>query len=960
MTPTSSVHSQTLHSITHTKLNELAKKRAAFERQQIQINATVEQESNAIKKVEALVEGLKACFPIATSNGRVVRGASNSPRMEIDVKNFDRFLAQARCDPSVSSDALRQWQRTLVRHYEVQGLKYEYASLYGQLTTAWLAEKGTNQTAGQGGDVNMEDFEQVSSGKKLESRIQWEQAAFEPVVTDQKALVDMLRGLFESTPDDSKHLLKAVETLRTKVKDFERDLASQENFNARTLEWIIIGLLDSDLLDDEKRNVLRDFKDNDTVLSEIADVLNMRMAALKDWSWGVEVLLEERRQLNGTYNIFMQEDLLEAIFLQYVGVRWSVFWKKTFNSFRRVSGVWKSSQAQTSTLDRKRRDYYLGGVPSGYSVDSKRLAIYRNGYFVSQLLDHKEQNSYHEEGEEEADFEEHVLHVQQAAPTKRGRQGPPRRQLANKAARKQAPSGPTDHEAMEDGGGQYKPKNAMDAKQKILHLLSAEIIIKTWLHGEVTCFRSQVDSLYPSLPHSTVESVMSFFGVSEVWLRFFNRFLKAPLRFEDDTSSKPCERKNGTPGSHVLSEVVSEVVLFCLDFQINQETGGQFLWRRNDDFWFWSSDHTVSEKAWSTVQRFMKMTGLKLNQARSGAVRIAARKTASAYRLSSLDVGNALPKGQIRWGMLYLDPNLGRFEIDQEMVDKHIYELSRQLRDKAGSIFPWIQAWNSYASTFFTSNFGTPANCFGRQHVDNMLATHQRIQQQIFDSSANPSSIGSKDSHGSVIEYLKSTIKQRFGTEDIPDGYFYFPTDLGGLEVRNPFIGLLQIRDAVHEDPLRLLRGFEEEEKEAYRSAREAFETGRISRPGPDTDFKPEHPDNFFSFAEYTRYREALPFGYSGELVDVFSTLLEEPEEESIETDDNGSIKTALNSIGSQHGSGGITSNWYSMKPYWKWVAQLYGPEMITKFGGLSIVDPCLLPLGMVSLFRSGRISWQD
>lgn len=102
------------------------------------------------------------------------------------------------------------------------------------------------------------------------------------------------------------------------------------------------------------------------------------------------------------------------------------------------------------------------------------------------------------------------------------------------------------------------------------------------------------------------------------------------------------------------------------------------------------------------------------------------------------------------------------------MVDKHIEELQLQLQDKK-SIFSWIQAWNTYAGRFFIHNFGKPGNCFGREHVDSMLEWLERIQRRIFSDT-------------SVVEYLKNTIRERFGVSDIPDGYLYFPTSLGGLE----------------------------------------------------------------------------------------------------------------------------------------------------------------------------------
>ena len=36
------------------------------------------------------------------------------------------------------------------------------------------------------------------------------------------------------------------------------------------------------------------------------------------------------------------------------------------------------------------------------------------------------------------------------------------------------------------------------------------------------------------------------------------------------------------------------------------------------------------------------------------------------------------------------------------------------------------------------------------------------------------------------------------------------------------------------------------------------------------------------------------------------------------------------------------------------------GPEMIEAFDGFGIVDPGLLPMGMVRELRSGRVNWQE
>ncbi|KAL9581057.1 MAG: hypothetical protein Q9212_004129 [Teloschistes hypoglaucus] len=88
--------------------------------------------------------------------------------------------------------------------------------------------------------------------------------------------------------------------------------------------------------------------------------------------------------------------------------------------------------------------------------------------------------------------------------------------------------------------------------------------------------------------------------------------------------------------------------------------------------------------------------------------------------------------------------------------------------------------------------------------------------------------------------------------------------------------------------------------------------------------------------------------------------MVSAPKEEAVETDDNGQIELSLDRLGGRNDLRGIVNNWNVMDAYWKWVAELYGPAIIEKFGGLSIIDPGLLPMGMVSLFKSGRVNWQD
>ncbi|KAI0404574.1 hypothetical protein F4802DRAFT_566524 [Xylaria palmicola] len=724
----------------------------------------------------------------------------------------------------------------------------------------------------------------------------------------------------------------------------------------------------------------------------------MRLASLSTWSWGESVALEQQRKITGVHNVLMHEDVLQAIFLHYIGVKWSVFLKSAFVRFREFDGAWASSRRSIPQLDLNRRGYYTGtnNTLRHQSVYSARERIYRKHYFMSGLMNHDEQKQGTLDGEEEADYstqtetynpmpmQQAMVGMAQQMSRQHQTMAPlaamtapmpaPRRKMAN-YARQVAPRVP------EDDVGDCNPEDCqpMEDKQRLIRLLSTEIAINTKLHGEVTAFHAVFESWNSLLPHETILAVMSLLGVSDQWIAFFTKFLRAPLKFLDDgPATKPRTRRRGTPASHALSDVFGESILFCLDLTVNKATGGRNLHRMQDDFWFWTRDHGVAKTAWAAVSSFVDVTRTYIDLRKSGTVRIA--RDPSVY----LEVDRSLPAGDIRWGFLKLSPRTGRFEIDQVMVDKHIVDLRRQLADKQKSVIAFIQTWNAFAATFFTANFGKPANCFGQAHVDEILATHQRIERDVFSSSSAAAAAAAlsllpagesppDEPITGVVAYLKHLLRTRFGVSDVPDAYLFFPLELGGLDLRSPFVSVLPVREAVDGDPARLLDQFLEAERDNYARKKLAFERsdGRARNidvwgGGVWTPDDPAERERFFALDEYARYREDVNYDFGDTLAHTFERLLEAPSAEGHGIQEPGAnVRGALEALAAGGGSSsarklkGITGDWESMDPYWCWVAQLYGPEAVRRFGGLGIVEPGLLPMGMVSIFRDKRVKWQ-
>lgn len=984
-------YSHTLQHITDAKLEELSNKRQLFQKRKAAALEEADSLESPVEKVRVLSNGVKTCFDIRVDNdGRISDHADTKRELITELSNLGRFLKQAEYDPSISEDTLERWRRSLLSLLDVQTLKYEYATLFAQLTMEWLSVKKNPKS--REAEASSDDFEELASARKTEAKRKWEENVFTPAEIDSDTVTAFLGDLFtgpsgpveDEITDTHKDVIKALERLREKVAAFETELTSSTQFNPKTLKWVISSLLSSDLPTEKQRSVLREFIKDNTVLTELADVLNMRLAALRTWSWGPEVAIEQRRQLNGNYHIYMHEDLIQAIFLQYLGVKWSVFFKKSLVDFRNLKGVWKTPRSRVPAIDKQRRRFFLDAPCTDKpSLQIVRESIHRNAYFVSQLLDAEDEQRGVGEGEVEAEQTYARRRAMQQAQLKQLQQA----QMAQQAPMvQQAPasrmamgsvsapqfsqilpqnevlgqnmefgwndrdSSTVEYEESYDSHGfapnVMKPSSPMQAKQNLLLLLSADITINKRLYGEITCFRAQYDSLYPSLPHATILAVLRFLGVSEQWTGFFEKFLAAPLKFVDEPDVEPRLRRRGTPGSHVLSEVFGEATLFCLDFLINKETNGESLWRVNDDLWFWSRSQNTCVTAWKAIQKFSETMGLPIGE-KSGGAHITAENG------SKTSMQPSLPNGRIKWGMLYLNPESGRFEIDQEMVDGHIDELKRQLQDKESSIFGWIQAWNAFASTFFTYNFGTPANCFGQQHVDMMLQTHERIQREIFSTEQ-----GSGDR--SVITFLRKTIQSRFGNTSIPDGYFFLPIDLGGLELSSPFINLVGLRDSIIASPDSLLDDFFTTEVDKYNTLKRRYAMKPKERLVATNRFRPDDIDTFMSFEEYTRHRELLNYGLGPQLVNVYDQLLRHPSQQDIGYDSTGPISVGLAQLKNQNGLSGIKSDWSAMSPYWKWVAQLYGPEIVDRFGGFNVVDPGLLPIGLISQFRSGRVSWRE
>jgi hypothetical protein len=341
---------------------------------------------------------------------------------------------------------------------------------------------------------------------------------------------------------------------------------------------------------------------------------------------------------------------------------------------------------------------------------------------------------------------------------------------------------------------------------------------------------------------------------------------------------------------------------------VNQRAAGLYLYRIYDDFWFWNHDPKVCAAAWREMQRYASLVGITFNMKKTGVVCV------DGPTHPDLPAGTS----GCQWGFLKLDAEKGRFVIDQTSVDVHIAELRRQLA-ATKSVFGFVNAYNKYLR-FFQRNFGDPAQCFGRMHADEVIETYSRIQKELFPETG-----------GSVVQGIQQMIEQRFGVKDIPNGWFYFPISRGGLEVWNPVVDFLSVRDNLKEEPNTFFASIEEDSKE-YTRLHSLWKSGEgLSNIATK---------KFLTYSEYVEGRETR----LNKWWTAYTELQEAPDASSIKL--SGRIQQDLNYI--------------SLDGYQMWNAALYADEIFRRFGTLTIVEPTLIPVGMVSVFKNSKIQWDS
>jgi hypothetical protein len=892
MSSSTAALSRTLKNITLTKIRELEKQRKTYAQSK---NAVLE----AVKKVN---DDPRAKIAVLLKGVEKLNPSSSS---EVDLSNIRRWLEQSHFDSAIPDSMLNQFEAQLRSQLHVQTRRLDLGALYSRLLTEWLnpTETGEEQVSFEDPEALDGSFEVVERDRLKQLKDKFSAVVFTPLETDEVEISVHLEGLFSGDVG-----AKALERLRrdiANIGNYMRD--SKEPFDDRTIRWCLKGLLGNDLLRDDKKAILQDFLRDEVARTEICDVLNMKMADIKNWQWdaGEEGLpVEPRRQLNGKYRIMMDEDILDAIFLHYIGMSWNVGMKTVLCDVARYTGIWKHKVNVPEDISDRRR-YFLGEHRSRFEintgVEKARLDMFRDDFFLSQL----------------------PSKVWQGA-------------------------GGYDDEDVDSENEAKGVKSPKEVKQQLLRLLATEVQLQKSLHGQVAVVQSDFQWFCTGLSHSTLFAVLRFCGIDEDWIAFFKKFLEAPLNMGPVSEGEPDSdriqiRKRGVPMAHALEKFFGELVLYFMDLAVNQEAS-MLLYRFHDDLYLVGEPEKCAT-AWQSMERYSALMGLELNRSKTGSALL----TGDEFTYEDSEIAAKLPTGAVSIGFLNLDADSGDWVINQKDVFAHVKQLSKQLA-AAPSILSWVHTWTSCIGRFFSHTFGVPAHCFGKAHVDAILETYKHMQDFLFPGS-------------NVCAYLKSLIEDRFGVSDVPDAFIFLPESLGGLGVRNPFIDPFLVRDKVCESPAARMKKFLKDEDQVYNDAKTEFEelseqerkrrrrliyTDAYGESSISPQLEKEL-ETFMTKEEFIAHREST----SSALAKLYQELMDVPRKKRIVT----SSRVTQTMMRLEAVQPELSAK--EMKAEMEWLLQLYERELVEKCGGMSIVEKNLLPLGILTILRKKKVAWQ-
>jgi hypothetical protein len=278
-----------------------------------------------------------------------------------------------------------------------------------------------------------------------------------------------------------------------------------------------------------------------------------------------------------------------------------------------------------------------------------------------------------------------------------------------------------------------------------------------------------------TLPHSLLTTFLEELGVSEAWVTFFQKYFQTPYQYKDQTFIA----KQGLSLSHLLSSLLADGLLVLLEKSLRKD--GIAMYRYMDDMYIFGESSKKMQDAWKSVKKFSEMTGLQINQDKTGAVLIGAANEEDEFVKG---FAGKLPQ----WMFLELHSD-GKWKINRTTVQEFGQNLAKHLEVQP-SIFTFINIYNKHIS-FLLKGLATGFPV-GEGYMQEVAEVLSDFNKNLFGN------------HQSIYSVLRQRIIQKFpemaeAIFRLPDAWFYWPLTAGGLALNNPMCNVASLYESHQE-----------------------------------------------------------------------------------------------------------------------------------------------------------------
>jgi len=616
---------------------------------------------------------------------------ANQP-LHPDVANLEPLLQGIDADRS-SLETITFWRLRLEKELTSGRLRSEIVYIFGALLEEWASQAAEETPSAAKSDEN--------------HTLLLEQATR---IVEAEVDTNLLNSFFAAVgfpgeEDAVARLQKVVEgTLRTRVESEELTVVLQQISNDPRHSVA-------------SRNAAQGFLRDKILLKEFADALTIMLEHLEEWDWLRAGIPTHAIWTLNKWRLALDNDLPTLCFLEIIGMRWQEVFGLRFASGRRAL-----LRRLRRMLDNKVSAATTGEMLRLYNQVIGLGPSRENDIWADATPTERANNqSEHESWEPGSIFEQRA--------TIKGKL----RDVTEMAS--------------------YGAQQSMGGLEIALALVNAEIELAQAAFPGTPLYIVKLDlkDYYPSLSHTLLLAILERFGMSQVQLDFFRKYVQVPLQ----DGERVLRMQRGVPNFHRLSDVLGELVLGLLDLYVQREARVQII-RLVDDIFLLTPSAEEAVKGWQAVQTFCAAVGLILNVEKCGSVCIGGERPSS------------LPAAQPSWLLLTLGNN-GRWNVNMQAFEAYLVQAREEVA-QAPSLIARIEAYNDHLKYLVRALAMRVA--LGEEHRRSIGGVVLRFHQAFFAEQQ------------SVVENLRQSIQQRFletGSEThIPEAWLYWPITAGG------------------------------------------------------------------------------------------------------------------------------------------------------------------------------------